>query len=263
MSYLASPALTARSLNPFMENLFMHLRQSLYRRLGRWITCEFEFSRDARLGLRNRYEVESFKDVFCHFFYWQVFGTLKSAPRYIVDCGANCGHFAVLADQTLRRRFPDSTCEFLLIEPNPRLAPVLRRTLRQAHLNARVVPAVVGAKPGQQTLWIHPRTYMTASLEPFRDARPFPVQQFDLAAELRTRPADLLKLDIEGAEFQLLADLEDQFERINALVLEIHGPLDHRKAELEARLARGGFHAQIGPLPHFDHELAFYTRQPR
>ncbi len=50
----------------------MHLRQSLYRHLGRWITCEFEFSRDARLGLGNRYEVESFKDVFCHFFYWQV-----------------------------------------------------------------------------------------------------------------------------------------------------------------------------------------------
>lgn len=239
----------------------MHLRQSLYRRLGRWITCEFEFSRDSRLGLRNRFEVESFKDVFCHYFYWQVFGMLTAAPRYIVDCGANCGHFAVLAAQTLGLRFPGAATDYLLIEPNPRVQPMLRRTLRQAGITAEVVQGVVGAHAGEETLWVHPRTYMTASLHPFPQARPFPVSRVDLADRLRRRSADLLKMDIEGAEFQLLADLEPLFERIGSLVLEIHGPVKPRHEELFQRLHRGGFQAAIGPLPHFGHQLAFYTRR--
>jgi hypothetical protein len=94
----------------------------LYRRLGRWITCEFNlFEHQFKISLSNKYEVASFQDVFCHPFYWQMFRWLDKPPKLIVDCGGHCGHFSILADICIRSKFDSSNTEYILVEPNPHL----------------------------------------------------------------------------------------------------------------------------------------------
>lgn len=66
----------------------------LYRRLSRWITCEFKLKKHSKIALKNKYEIASFKDVFCHPFYWQVFHWVHEPPKLVVDCGAHCSHFS-------------------------------------------------------------------------------------------------------------------------------------------------------------------------
>jgi len=105
----------------------MSFSSFLYRRLSRWITCEFELdgANQSKIALKNKYEVASFKDVFCHPFYWQVFQWVKTPPKLVVDCGAHCGHFSLLADLCFASKFSSSDTRYLLIEPNPYLIPVI------------------------------------------------------------------------------------------------------------------------------------------
>src|SRR5271169_5785656 len=116
------------------ETFSSRLRAFLYRRLAAWITCELKLLGQHPLFLDSKFQVNSLQDVFCHPFYWQVFRWLKSPPRLVVDLGAHCGHFSMLADMCFRIQFSKSETEFLLLEPNPELVPVIERNLQRSGL---------------------------------------------------------------------------------------------------------------------------------
>src|ERR1700722_4385814 len=115
----------------------MHWRYFLYRRLSRWVTYEVRLWDDAWLSLRGKYDAASFSDVFCDPFYWQASNYIDPAPRLVVDCGANCGHFTILAEKCIRARYGASDARFVLIEPNPLLMKTLSRNLGDTGLTDR------------------------------------------------------------------------------------------------------------------------------
>ena len=112
-------------------------RSFLYRRLARWITCEVKLLGQHPLALDNKFQVNSLQDVFCHPFYWQLYNWLPEPPRLVVDLGAHCGHFSMLADVCFRTQFGAVDPEYLLVEPNPKLTPVIRRNLQKSGLCTR------------------------------------------------------------------------------------------------------------------------------
>jgi hypothetical protein len=110
----------------------------LYPRLVSWITCEVLSLGRQTLALDSKYQTNSLEDVFCHPFYWQLFGWLPRATELILDLGAQCGHFSLLAEPA-----------YILIEPNPKLVKVIRRNLPIRPLPAPPRSSGVGRWPSQ------------------------------------------------------------------------------------------------------------------
>src|SRR5262245_18659758 len=183
------------------------LRSFLYRRLARWVTCEVRLLGQHPLALDTKHQANSLQDVFCHPFYWQLFGWLPQAPKLVVDLGAHCGHFSMLADMCFRIQFPAAVPEYILVEPNPELVKVTRVNLRRSALcphNLIHRGLVGGKRDGSATLWVSPRNYLSASLSRAPKTRGVSADFFDLETLVENRPVDLLKIDIEGAEFEFV-----------------------------------------------------------
>ena len=220
----------------------MNLSFFLYRRLCRWITCDLRLPFQSSISLSTKYDIGSFQDVFCHPYYWQVFSWLREPPKLVVDCGANCGHFAILMDTCVRVRFGSAETRYVLVEPNPALRPILERNLHNAGLTgrARILNGLLGPKSGSSTLWIHPKNFLASSMTQFAGARPHVVPFIDLAKHLRGECIDVMKVDIEGGEYPFVRENADVLAQTAMLMMEIHdAPVAVRSAMFGAIEAAG------------------------
>lgn len=166
---------------------------------------------------------------------------LPARPR-IVDAGGHLG----LASIYFLSRYPD--CELTAIEPNPWLVSLLRVNLAPWTARAHVLEAALSVRAGHADFHFSADNALnvTGGLEnrepPEREVSSVRVTCLD-ASELLAEPVDLMKLDVEGHEFQLLWLPVFRPDHVRNLVIEFHD-LDRRRedfAELmhELREARG------------------------
>jgi len=138
---------------------------------------------------------------------------LKEVPRAstILDIGANIGLFAIAA----RHKFPNATIH--CYEPNPSVLPYLRSHADQ--VGALCFSEAVGLSDG------------TISLETSQDGSLFSVTKENASGQIdqlsfsrcvaKLGNVDLLKLDCEGAEWEIFKDRET-WQRVHNLVMEYH-----------------------------------------
>jgi FkbM family methyltransferase len=148
--------------------------------------------------------------------------TFVRAPSLIIDAGANIGCTSVYFSQ----RFPDATV--IAVEPEPGNVAILQR-------NAVAYPNI---KPVHAALW---NTGGTLQLfNPDRGNWGFTVKQSAAPEEQQNlghvravtvpellsasghQRIDVLKMDIEGAEFEVLQSSESWIDRVDCLVVELH-----------------------------------------
>jgi FkbM family methyltransferase len=240
----------------------MSLSAFLYRRLCRFVTCELTLSPGRRLALRTKYDVASCSDVFFHPFYWTSLSFLSAPPNHVVDCGACCGHFSILADTFLKSRFAAAEPKFTLVEANPLAIPVLKRNLADAGLfkRATIVHALLGVhSPSPSPFWIDRRNWLTASTRPLLGAWQFHVATAKLASLTDHQPVGLLKIDIEGAEYQLLELEPHVFHCATMVLAELHGT-SRQQWEFIATCEQIGLRLASTPFRHADHLLVALTR---
>jgi FkbM family methyltransferase len=168
---------------------------------GRWVELNFPPSE------RQVQEHEFGKIVFddCY--------RLKQAPgaATVLDIGANIGLFSLAA----RRAFPKATIH--AYEPNPSVLPYLRSHCQQ--IGATFFPEAIGSSDGK------------VSLRLSEDGTLFSVAQRDASGQINQRSfasavanlgkVDLLKLDCEGAEWDLFADRRP-WSSVGQLQMEYH-----------------------------------------
>jgi FkbM family methyltransferase len=133
----------------------------------------------------------------------------------IIDLGANIGFTSVW----LARRF---RCRHLIaVEPSPRNARIARVNLAQNSIPGEVVEAAIGPADGYAFLAEHEESTL-GQLEPSGTQ----VRMISMHALLKRLPrkerVTLLKLDIEGAEADLLDGELDWLDRVDCMVAEIH-----------------------------------------
>jgi FkbM family methyltransferase len=160
--------------------------------------------------------------------------TLGFAPQTIVDVGAAYGQFAL----GCKPLFPGS--KYVLIEPLEEYARALEEVVATLPA-AELVRAAAAAKRGEITINVHrdlvgsslylehedssvngvPRTVPTVALD-------------DLAREKQWRPPYLLKVDVQGAELEVLAGARETLRATEYVLLEVsffeffaNGPLFH------------------------------------
>ena len=183
------------------------------------------------------------------------------AEPYVIDGGANIG-VSVL---WFKQRHP--ACRVVAFEPDPVSLGLLRHNIAANGLEGvTVVEAALGGRDGEADLW--------GDLA-VPDSRGYSVvpewgrQSADSAARrVRTvslrpwldRPCDFLKLDIEGAEYDVLADVADRLHLVDALYVECHetGGMARVEPTLEL-LAAAGLRGTVEPKDLFpflpDHHL--------
>jgi FkbM family methyltransferase len=148
-------------------------------------------------------------------------------PPAILDLGANVGYFTVFASS----RFPCS--RLMAFEPDHANAELMRRTMQANGLNCELIEAAASTKDGEV---------------PFA-AGGFTLSRIEAGGELvlaldilpRLAEFDLAKVDIEGGEWELLADGRFSELAPRALVLEFHTHLAPPSADAERVLETAGY----------------------
>lgn len=158
-------------------------------------------------------------------------------PR-ILDCGANIGLASLYWARTI------TGASITAFEPDPVLATLLRENLEGCHApNVEVVEAAVWHTNGEAA-------FETGSPDAGR-LRPGGHGTKVRTVRLRdylTEPVSLLKLDIEGAEVEVLRDCAGHLGEVAHVFVEFHSYEGQRQhlAELLSILEGGGFRIQLG-----------------
>ena len=146
---------------------------------------------------------------------WNDFETTTNRPL-ILDCGANIG-ISVL---NYKRRHPNA--RIIAFEPDPQIAPMLRRNLeRNGAADTEVVEAAAWISDGE-VRWFSEgadgsRIVANGDSAPTVSR----VRSVDLRRFLE-QPIDLLKIDVEGSEYELVAHIAPCLGTVDQLIVECH-----------------------------------------
>jgi FkbM family methyltransferase len=167
-----------------------------------------------------------------------------------VDAGANVGYFSLLAASRV-----GPTGRVLSFEPSPPMLERLRAAVSENRLDhVEIVPAALGAEDAELHLHLPPEGVKsknhTPSLVPQEGRRRVPVRVRtldDCLAERGIRRVDVLKVDVEGFEWNVLRGASRSLRSgmIGAVLIELN----------EDWLARAGSHG--GQLVTFLEECGF------
>lgn len=184
-------------------------------------------------------------------------------PR-ILDCGSNIG-ISVLRFKQL---YPDS--RITAFEPDPTLCQLLQRNIVQNKISdVEVVEAAVWTQKGSLVFEQSPnndsqsgRILEISGLKPSNQRHQL-VKSIDLSDYL-TENVDLLKLDIEGAEFEVLESCKEHLHCVKQIMLEVHHKVDqpHLLVRLLGTLEASGFHVAVNAKYGFIPSGKPYLRRP-
>jgi FkbM family methyltransferase len=139
-------------------------------------------------------------------------------PDLIVDCGSHIGLFSLISGFT----YP--LARLIAYEPEPKNFRVAQKQLARFDARLRLVEAAVSTTNGES--WFS--SSMSNSGHLTTDEEGVVVKTVDLAADAESWRTEklLIKMDIEGAEEQVLPHLINHLPRKCALFLETHGGND-------------------------------------
>jgi FkbM family methyltransferase len=167
----------------------------------------------------------------------------------VIDVGGHIGSFTVRAAPLARRVFT--------FEPSPENLALLESNADPAfYPHVRVFPAAVARRPGPLLMRLsggNAGSNTLADLPPIASAeagtvRVDAIALVDFIRDERIERISLLKLDCEGAEYEILESLAEAgaLDRVDRIALEYHEavppePEDRSGLGIERRLAAAGF----------------------
>jgi FkbM family methyltransferase len=149
---------------------------------------------------------------------------LPSRP-FIIDCGANIGMSVIY----LKERFPDA--EIVAFEPDEKNFELLSKNVASFQLNHVTIR--------QEAVWVEDTELtfksdgtMGSKIDVVGTGNYAKVKASRLKDFLNTK-IDFLKIDIEGAEYSVLKDIESSLDNVENMFLEYHGNFDQNNELIE------------------------------
>ncbi len=155
-------------------------------------------------------------------------------PLTIIDCGTNIGVSLLY----FRTQAPNAT--ITAFEPNPHTYEIVGANVATNKLNVTIHPVGLGAVKSTATFYTDAHDLASQSgsttghlATKNYDLTSFPVMIEPLSTYI-TGPVDILKLDVEGAEGEVLAELEtsNTLRHIKQIFIEYHFDGVHTKYPL-------------------------------
>jgi FkbM family methyltransferase len=186
---------------------------------------------------------------------------LPASARTVVDLGANIG----LSVLDFRARYPEA--RIVACEPDPAAFAKLSRTTADDPL-VEVHNVAIADADGERTFYTSSTAVVSGFHQTLGDQQAVTVRAVTLASlwrEAGVEEVDLLKIDVEGAETEVLAD-PAPLARVGAVVGEIHERIIERDAEDFVAERLPGFEVHVVDRPgegHDDVRLFYGRRQPQ
>jgi len=134
----------------------------------------------------------------------------------ILDCGANIG-ITVL---NYKRQFPKA--RVIAFEPDPEIVPLLQRNIERNGIGeVEVVDAAVWVENGTAQWHSEGIDGSHLSTEISQIVKTGTVRTIDLCDYLN-QPVDLIKMDIEGAEYEVINHVSNELKNVKAMSIECH-----------------------------------------
>lgn len=169
----------------------------------------------------------------------EIYAVNLPAHPFIIDCGANIGLSVIY----LKKRFPDA--EIIAFEPDEKNFDLLQRNVASFGFN------YIHLK--KEAVWItdtelsfESKGRMDSRLSTDIKSSAQKVSAIRLK-NLLNRKVDFLKIDIEGAEYEVLRDIQDCLHQVDNLFLEYHGLFAQQSQLIEMLnwLCKEGFNFYI------------------
>lgn len=177
--------------------------------------------RRARLYLRTGPDGDDWTVMRGVWLHQDYFHPAVAQSRTILDVGANIGMAAVW----FRDLIPDA--QIACVEPDRRNLPLLRINLAANRMKVPTFECAVATTSGEAPFGIGLETGWSSlqetGLHQHRQFVQVKTRRIpDILDDLAWPRVDLLKLDIEGAEKQIIADAKDWLWRVGMIVFELH-----------------------------------------
>lgn len=167
---------------------------------------------------------------------------LREDPQVVVDLGSNIG----LSILFFRLRFPGA--RIFGVEPDPAAFALLQRNVARYGGDVTVVQAAVGDHEGVATFWSAPGA-VASSLFKTHDAQEpveVPVRTLaSLLADAGVTHVDVLKLVVEGSEFEALRSVD--LATVDTLAGEIALTADGDRSEAAFRSLLTDYDLELSP----------------
>jgi FkbM family methyltransferase len=144
---------------------------------------------------------------------------------YVIDCGANIGLSVIY----LKKICPSARIE--AFEPDPANFSLLQKNITSFGLqNVEAHQAAIWKD--DSILMFESAGSMGSSINPEMNDGGVKVKAVRLK-NLLDRPVDFLKIDIEGAEYEVIKDSADSLHQVKRMFLEYHGQFEQNDELLE------------------------------
>jgi FkbM family methyltransferase len=198
------------------------------------------------------------RSVISEIFSWREYRSVESLlaeAAVIIDGGAHIGVWSAYASAI------NPVAKIYSFEPDPDNFLVLRRTVTDNHLDKiKLFQLALAGTSGPRLLSKAPDSINHALLpsESSDNGRLVQAKSLrDFCVLNKIKIIDILKLDIEGGEYELLdAWQTEDFNLLKTVILEYHQPAGRDYHELEDKFRQNGFSVQIFPS-RFDKDLGF------
>jgi FkbM family methyltransferase len=220
---------------------------------------EFKF-KDGHSYVVPKKMIGPFRECFFDDQYLQKFNTndFPSSP-VIIDIGANVGYAALYFFRT----FPEATIHSF--EPMPFLQSVLHQNQHvHKNYNWKIHPYGLWKESGTLELFTTSTDDFTAisGVIKLPDAdKKIKIQVSTLGHFIKDndiKMIDLLKLDCEGAEYEILFSLSDaDYNKVNKIAMETHATAHHKTEDLVELLKTKGFQLSYITKPETGHIWAW------
>jgi FkbM family methyltransferase len=181
---------------------------------------------------------------------------LRHAKDPIIDVGAHAGFFSMYA------RSLNDEVRIIAVEPETSNQEALQRHMNENHLSGiELIDIALAGESGNRGLFVSKDShnhYLLGKNEAPANLRNVSVLSFsDLLKKCDIQRVGLLKMDIEGGEFEVFEALsETDLQKIGAIIMEYHNTTMRNYKTIEKKLRENGFGVQIHPSK-FDKTMGF------
>jgi FkbM family methyltransferase len=174
----------------------------------------------------------------------EILDSILKPGEVFFDCGANQGIFTLAAAKLVGEKG-----KVLSIEPQPYAVKCINENLKLNQLdNVTVTEAAVSDQKGRVTLDLSQSEVAASIVSDFGGSNTLEVETVtldDMAEEIHTMP-DVIKLDVEGAEYMALQGAIEVIDTSKpVLVLEVWDASDEHCSQFHELLQARGYHAHI------------------
>jgi FkbM family methyltransferase len=157
--------------------------------------------------------------------------SLERSPKTVLDVGANVGLFSLWSI----RNFPRAIVH--AYEPNPRIWPYLQSNLEQTDIS--IYRTGIGRESGRAQMVDSSESRLASTS--FNPGGEIVIESLETAIDRLGGTIDLLKLDCEGAEWDLLDESNSCLRKVGEIRLEYHLGQVHSFEEFKAKVDKTGF----------------------